>query len=447
MYINCVTYAGTHPMSLESALELPSGAVMPNRLAKAPMEEVLSTYLGGPPSDTHIELYRRWAAGGWGMVITGNVEVDERHLGLPFDVVIPPADAPQRRARYAPRFRELAAAIHSGAPPKRRPLAIVQLNHPGRQSMRGAGRAPWTPAVAPSAVPVSTGKVHAVDAAMFGTPRALTEAEIRDVVARFASCARFCADAGFDGIELHAAHGYLLSQFLNPHVNRRTDAYGGSPENRFRIVAEIIDAVRACVPRTFVVGIKLNSGDYVHGGQSEDDALQNVAWLAATRAVDFCEISGGSYENAVFIEGTRSARREGFFREFARRCHGVLGDSRMRVIVTGGFVSRAGMEAAIASGDADAIGVGRASALDPALPTHFFAHAADAAPAWTAPVPRWLPSIPLVGASWSTLWYAAQLQRIGRRREPTGDLSMGCYMCGLLVHALMSLPARLCDRE
>lgn len=420
---------------------------MPNRLAKAPMEEVFSTVMGGPPSDTHIELYRRWAQGGWGMVITGNVTVDERHLGLPFDVVIPTEDKPRRRARYAARFRALAAAIHSGGPPERRPLAIVQLNHPGRQSMRGMGRAPWTPAVAPSAVPMATGKARALDAAVFGTPRALSEADIRDIVARFASCARFCADAGFDGIELHAAHGYLLSQFLNPRVNQRTDAYGGSPENRFRIIAEIIDAVRALVPRTFVVGIKLNSGDFVHGGQTEDDALQNVAWLAATRAVDFCEISGGSYENAVFMEGTRSARREGFFREFARRCHGVLGDSRMRVIVTGGFVSRAGMEAAVAAGDADAIGIGRASALDPALPAHFFARTADAAPDWTPTVPRWLPNIPLLGASWSTLWYAAQLQRVGRRMDPSPHLSMGCYMCGLLAHALTSLPARLCDRE
>lgn len=299
--------------SLGAPLSFPSGATMPNRFVKAPMEEVLSTYLGGPPNELLCNLYRRWADAGWGMIITGNVNIDERFLGLPFDVVIPPASEPKRRHRYLSEFRKYADACKGDAPGGKHPLAIVQMVHTGRQSMRGNGRAPWTPSIAPSPLQLTASQHNALNATLFGTPREMTKDDIADVVARFASGAAFCYQAGFDGIELHAAHGYLLSTFLNPSVNRRTDEYGGSPENRFRIIREVVEAVRAQVPKTFVVGIKLNSGDFVHGGQTEDDALQNVQWLADMRAVDFVEISGGSYENAsaltlTSVHGKRALR-------------------------------------------------------------------------------------------------------------------------------------------
>ena len=203
--------------ALGAPLSFPSGATMPNRFAKAPMEEVLSTFLGGPPNEQLNNLYRRWAAAGWGMIITGNVNIDERFLGLPFDVVIPPASEPKRRRRYLDEFRKYADAC-KGAPDDRRPLAIVQMVHTGRQSMRGNGRAPWTPSIAPSPLQLSASQYKALNATLFGTPREMTKDDIADVVARFASGAVFCYQAGFDGIELHAAHGYLLSTLSLIHI-------------------------------------------------------------------------------------------------------------------------------------------------------------------------------------------------------------------------------------
>ncbi|WFD35372.1 hypothetical protein MCUN1_002226 [Malassezia cuniculi] len=437
--------------ALGAPLTLPSGAVMPNRFAKAPMEEVLSTFGGGPPNEKLYTLYQRWSKAGWGMILTGNINVDERYLGLPFDVVIPGPDMPKRRNRYLPAFRKFAESIKGDGADGKRPLAIAQINHTGRQSMRGSGRAPWTPNIAPSPVGVTTGKSKTLDAAMFGTPKEMTKEDIAEVIARFATGAAYCHEAGFDGVELHAAHGYLLSSFLNPQVNRRTDEYGGSAEKRFRIIREIIEETRKLVPKSFVIGIKLNSGDFVQGGQTEDDALQNVQWLADTRAVDFVEISGGSYENTSFMGSARSVRREGFFREFAQRCHSVLGDSGMRVIVTGGFVTRKGMGAAVASGDADAIGVGRASALDPELPIHFLdASIPDdkaEAPDWDVNIPTWLPNIPMVGSSWRILWYDAQIGRISSNQEPLEGLSMAWFMFYTSARMLIDLPWRLLDRE
>lgn len=447
---------------LASPVTLPCGRQVPNRLVKAPMEELQAPLGGGPPPERLLHLYKAWADGHWGMIITGNIAIDETHLGTPFDVNFKSSISSQDMDQY----RAYARACKSSSDGSHRPLAIVQLVHAGRQSGRGFGRAPWKPALAPSAVPMATAKgslpwpiADAFDWALWGQCRAMTTTEVQQLIQRFIDGAEICHQAGFDGVELHASHGYQLAAFLSPRTNQRTDQYGGSAENRFRIIAEIVAGIRQRIAdRQFVVGIKLNSADYVHGGLTEEDALQNIRWLAEMGTVDFAEISGGNYENPSFMmhnfnaddemaklgapqtkpvvkESTRN--REAFFASFAKRAKHVLpaqpvqgSKAIMALVLTGGLRSRSGCVNAIESAGVDLCGMARASALDPALPRGFMDpsipdNTVDSqgrlGKSTVVPTPRaaeqppgvlsYLP-LKLMGAGWTTLYHALQMARI-----------------------------------
>lgn len=283
-------------MSLEISkpITLPSGLVLPNRLVKAAMAEAMS----GPktdylPSDAMNRSYTAWADAGWGMILTGNVQVDTKYLGQPTDTSIIDNEAKQLES-----WRAWAKTIKgpTGSTP-----AVVQLNHPGRQSPVGAGtKGFFTKNVAPSPVPLDLGSnllAKLASALVMGTPREMSVADIEEVVAQFARAAKLSADAGFDGVELHAAHGYLLAQFLSPKSNLRTDAYGGSPQKSAKIVADIVRAARAATPEGFTIGIKLNSVDH----QSESalaDCIEQLRVITEA-GIDFLEVSGGTYEDPV----------------------------------------------------------------------------------------------------------------------------------------------------
>lgn len=273
-------------LQLAQPLTLPSGLTLPNRLVKSAMAEAMA--IDGQPNPKLIAAYQHWARGNWGLVLTGNVQVDPRHLGQPGDVAFTPASARTWPALAA------AAKEHNTK-------AIMQLCHPGRQSPLGAGaRGLLGKTLAPSAVPLQLGQgvlARALSALVFGTPRAMTQAEIDEVVGQFATAARTAADSGFDGVELHAAHGYLLAQFLGAATNVRSDAYGGDAAARARIVVEVVRAVREVTPRGFTVGIKLNSVDHQSETALRDVIVQLRAIVEA--GVDFVEISGGSYEDPL----------------------------------------------------------------------------------------------------------------------------------------------------
>ncbi|PWY98479.1 FMN-linked oxidoreductase [Testicularia cyperi] len=446
-------------------LRFAGGKVAPNRLSKAPLEETLAKAGGGPPNHAHFELYRAWARGGWGMIITGNVAIDPTHLGSPFDVVIP--NEPKALAEFKHAMKTYARAVtgrDQNLPESQRPLGVVQIVHAGRQSMRGSGRGLTAPSLAPSAVPMQSmgslgplGKL--IDHAMWGPVSAMTLDQIEWLKNRFVTAAQIVAEAGFDGVEIHGSHGYQLAAFLSPRTNLRTDQYGGSAENRARLLMEIIDAVRQKVPHDFLVGVKLNSSDYVQGGLSEDDALQNVKWLAEHGGVDFVEISGGNYENPSFVmsgfdsekelakiggktstpatttatadgdakvqgsgvdptakTSARTGKREAFFQNFARRCRSVLpADSRLKLVLTGGLRTRHGIAEAISKdgGAVDMACLGRPAALFPDLPRRLTdPNIPDSDPAANTPdyhVPAVsslaLVPIKLLGAGWGTLWH------------------------------------------
>jgi 2,4-dienoyl-CoA reductase-like NADH-dependent reductase (Old Yellow Enzyme family) len=337
-------------LPLSTPLSLPNGAVVPNRLAKAAMEENMAD-AGQVPGPAIRALYAAWAQGGAGLIITGNVMVDGRAMTGPGGIVL------ERDTPREPFTAWSRAARAHGA------QVWMQINHPGRQVFAAMKGEAW----APSAVALDIGR----HSALFAQPRAMTEAEIAEVIARFAATARAAEEAGFTGVQIHAAHGYLLSQFLSPLANRRTDAWGGSLANRARLLLEVVKAVRAQVAPGFCVAVKLNSADFQRGGFSETEARQVLLWLNEL-PVDLVELSGGSYE-APAMQGRsadgRTLAREAYFLEFAKDLAAV---ATMPLMTTGGIRRRAVAEQVLASGVA-MVGVATALAQVPDLPVAWLA--------------------------------------------------------------------------
>ena len=320
--------------SLADPIDLPSGVRLPNRLAKAAMSEALGDADNSPDARI-VTLYRRWAQGGYGLLVTGNIMVDRGHLAEPGNIVIEDDRALSQLTAWSKAAHDGGAAI------------FAQLNHPGRQSnLLALGGRPVAPSPVPLAMPGAT------------TPRELQPTEIEEIIDRFATAAAVCEEAGFDGIELHAAHGYLITQFLSPLTNLRTDAWGGTPERRMRFLIEIVRRVRGRVRPGFAVAVKLNSADFQRGGFSEDDSRAVVAALAA-EAVDLIEVSGGNYEAPAMggSEASSTREREAYFLDYARSVRQAAGG--VPIAVTGGFRSRSAMEDALEAADCDLVGLAR----------------------------------------------------------------------------------------
>ena len=278
-------------------------------------------------------------------------------------------------------WKEWARIAQSGGTP-----ALVQLAHPGRMSPAGAGQRPSDmPALCPSVVPVNLGDKwleKVAIQALLGTPKAMEVSEIDQVVEDWKRGARVAKEAGFKGIQLHGAHGFLISQFLSPYTNRRTDDYGGSPEKRMKLLKRLVTDIREEHPIPFCLGVKLNSGDYMEeGGLSQDEALEQVRWLVTCGMVDFVEISGGNAEqrnsglhNSFAKQSVKVAPkikestriREAFYTEFAERVGNIPG-KKCPLQLSGGFRSRTGMADAITSNACDLIGLGRAAVLEYAV--------------------------------------------------------------------------------
>ncbi|MYM37871.1 NADH:flavin oxidoreductase/NADH oxidase family protein [Duganella qianjiadongensis] len=332
-------------MQVFSELRLPNGSVLPNRLAKAAMEENMAD-ADQAPSDDLIRLYQRWAEGGVGLMITGNVMIDRRAMTGPGGVVLEQGASLERFRRWAS-----AARAHGGQ-------IWMQLNHPGRQMPAALGQ----PTLAPSALAMDLGKFSAE----FALPRAMTEAEIAEVIERFVRSAMLAQQAGFNGVQIHAAHGYLLSQFLSPLANRRSDGWGGSIAGRARLLIEVVKAVRLAVSAEFAVAVKLNSADFQRGGFSAEDARAVVEMLNPL-GIDLLELSGGSYEAPAMMGLARDDRtlaREAYFLEFAQQLAQV---AAMPLMVTGGIRRLPVVEQVLASGVALA-GMATALAIAPDLP-------------------------------------------------------------------------------
>ena len=332
-------------MTLFDPLVLPNGSIIPNRIAKAAMEENMAD-AEHAPSEHLMRLYQAWAEGGAGLLISGNVMVDSRAMTGPGGVVLEDDAQLARFERWARIGRANGAQFW------------LQINHPGRQMQSNLGQPTW----APSSVALELGNLSK----RFATPQEMPPAVIQEVIERFTHTARLGERAGFSGVQIHAAHGYLLSQFLSPLTNQRNDQWGGALENRARLLLEIVKAVRAAVSPGFAVAVKLNSADFQRGGFSTEDAQQVVRLLNGLD-VDLIEVSGGSYEAPAMQGQARDGRtlaREAFFLEFAREIRTV---ASMPIMVTGG-IRRAPVAQEVLDSGIEMVGIGTALAIDPNLP-------------------------------------------------------------------------------
>ncbi|MBO0768151.1 MAG: NADH:flavin oxidoreductase/NADH oxidase family protein [Solirubrobacterales bacterium] len=391
---------------LAEPFELANGFVIPNRLVKAALSEGLGRR-DNSPGPRIKNLYRRWANSGVGLTITGNVMVDRKATGEPGNVVV-------EDRRDLDDLAEWAQIAKSGGS-----KAWVQINHPGRQTPRTLVAHP----VAPSAIAVpGTG-------GMFAQPRALTAAEIEDIIHRFATAAKVVTEAGFDGVQIHGAHGYLISQFLSPLSNQRSDEWGGSSEKRRRFVVELFRAVRDAVGASTPVAIKLNSADFQRGGFSEDESLEVVHALAA-EGLDLLEVSGGTYTSAAMLgvdpslkESTR--KREAYFLAYAERVRAEL--PSLPLMLTGGFRTAAGMVDALESGAIDLVGLGRPLTVQPDFPAELLAGRADE----SVVNPR-RSGIRLLDNLTELTFYTVQLWRMAAGKEPAPDrhaaINVGHYL-------------------
>ncbi|RDW90485.1 NADH:flavin oxidoreductase/NADH oxidase family protein [Aspergillus mulundensis] len=410
--------------SLSDSVKLPCGLVFPNRLVKAAMAEMLAGFQN-IPTPSLINVYDQWAKGDWGAVLTGNVQVDVNHLGNPFDVALSGeyTDAETNKDLFE-KYRKYAEVSQAHGTP-----TIAQLCHPGRQSPRPAGRrGVFASTIAPSPLPLDMGDGFVqrwLGWFAFPPPREMTQADIDTVTRQFVDAARLMADAGFSGIELHGAHGYLIDQFLNPKSNVRTDAYGGSAANRAKFVLDILQQTRAVVPSHFCIGIKFNSAD--HTSSSFEDTMTQIG-LLADAGIDFIEISGGSYEDPkMFTAGqqqpqpeksARTAAREAFFLEFAAAVRTRY--PSLILMLTGGFRSRAGAHYALSQNACDLVGIGRPAAIDPHFSKLLLDDSIEESEAQLKlnkiPLPFWAKMIPLaaIGAGAESTYYTGQIQRIAK---------------------------------
>lgn len=325
-------------------LTLPNRQILKNRLVKVAMDEGLSEKL--LPGKALVNLYSRWAKGGSGLLISGNVMIDSLALTGPGAVVL------EQGSDIEP-FRRWARAVHDNGS-----RIWLQLNHPGRQIYKALGGK----ALSASAIALNLGK----HSGLFAQPKAMTRDDIRDVTERFVTSARLAELAGFDGVQIHAAHGYLLSQFLSPLTNKRNDQWGGSADKRAALLLEVVRKVREAVSPDFAVAVKINSADFQRGGFDLNDALDLVQQLNPM-GIDLIEVSGGSYEAPAMQGRTADGRtlaREAYFLDFASRIASV---SKVPVMSTGGITRLGTVHQVLNSGVALA-GIGRALAVCPDLP-------------------------------------------------------------------------------
>lgn len=332
---------------IDSGFTLPCGLRLKNRLCKAAMTEGLAD-ARGYASDDHIRLYDLWSRSGVGLMITGNVMVDRFHLERAGNVVI---DGPQNDQQME-KLRQYAASAQ-----QQETICFVQLSHTGRQCPKNVNPHPKSASDVKLEVP----------GGLYARPMPLTEPEIEALIGKFSLAAKACQEAGFKGVQIHSAHGYLLSQFLSPKVNKRRDRWGGSLENRARLLTEIIAEVRAVCGDDFGISVKLNSADFQKGGFDFEDSL-SVIKILNSLTVDLLEISGGTYEQPkmVGLDGAlepmhdykqeSTKRREAYFLKYASA---IQKAATMPVMITGGFRTRQVMESALENNETQMIGLGR----------------------------------------------------------------------------------------
>lgn len=382
-------------MSAFTPLTLNSGLRLKNRLVKAAMEENLANAQQLPDQAIY-NLYDAWAKGGAGMIITGNVMIDPLAMTGPAGIALHHGNDLAVFKKWASIARANDTAV------------IMQINHPGRQvykSMHGK-------VLSPSDVALDLGK----HSSMFSQPKAMTDAQIYDVIERFTKSALLAEEAGFSGVQIHAAHGYLLSQFLSGLVNKRDDDWGGNTSKRAKLLIAVVDSIKQKVSPRFSVSIKLNSADFQRGGFDITDALE-LCKILDKKQLDFIELSGGSYE-APAMQGRsadgRTLEREAYFLDFAK----TIAEQIDTTIMTTGGIKRFEVANQVLSSGVDLVGIASAMAYQPDLPNKWQKNPATI--------------VEIAKVDWRNKTFAAlatmalvrrQLQRLSKGKQPSSTLS------------------------
>ena len=352
----------------------------------------MSEHLGSPnqsPTRGLARLYERWSAGGAGLLITGNVMIDPAHFEAASNVAVKPDSSIDRFRQWATSGTEHGNHLW------------MQVNHPGRQTPRHINPSPG----APSAVePVNLFR----RAKAFGEPHAMDETEIGEVIRSFASAAGFAKAAGFTGVQVHGAHGYLVSQFLSPLTNRRSDRWGGSLDNRARFARTVLAEIRKTVGSDFPIGIKLNSADFQRGGFTEEESMRVLGMLQED-GIDLVEISGGSYESRVMLDKVKD-QREAFFLDYAKRARAEVD---IPMMVTGGFRARSIMEDALASRALDVVGMARPFTNNPSVAQDLLDRRTE-----RAEDPPVMPGLGRLGGMSEAMMSVAQMGLLAKGKSP-----------------------------
>ncbi len=409
---------------LKDKITLPCGAQIKNRICKAAMTERIA-FADNYTNQRHLNLYKKWAEGDIGILLTGNVQVDKNHLEGPANVCI-------EENTYAEQLPLLRKWAEEGT--KDNTHLWMQISHAGRQTPGEINSSPKAPSSVQLKIPGRN----------YGVPSALSTEEINEIIKKFTFVAKIARETGFTGIQIHSAHGYLLSEFLSPDINLREDEWGGTVENRSRIHVEIIKSIRREVGEDFPISVKMNSADFQKGGFSPDDSIQ-VAKIIEAAGVDNIEISGGTYEQPrllgldnVSINPDRSEvrkestiAREAYFLEYAEK---IKKNIQIPLMVTGGFRTKEGMESAVKSGACEIVGVGRPLCANPFAIKEMFDGKIEQLPIYekTLSLGPWIfsPSSPFrliqaLNAFGAQAWFYQQIKRMGDNKLP--DLSLGLF--------------------
>ena len=409
---------------LKSKLILPCGKTLKNRICKSALTERIAEG-SNLVNQKHLNLYEKWAEGNVGTVLTGNVQVDKRYLESAGNVAI-------EKSNYKDQMELLKKWTEVGT--KNNTNLWMQISHAGRQTPGDLNMEP----VAPSDVGLK------IPGRKYGTPKPLTNEEIEDVIERFIFTAKVAHDTGFTGIQIHSAHGYLMSEFLSPDINKRDDEWGGSLENRSRILLRIINGCRKALGDNYPISVKLNSADFQKGGFSAEDSSK-VASMLSEAKIDLLEISGGTYEqprllglDTVSINPKRSEirkestiAREAYFLAYTEEIKKVID---IPLMVTGGFRSRLAMETAINQGACEIVGIGRPLCSDPLSVKKLLDRSIDVLPTFEKTLsigPGWLSQrspfrlIQALNAFGIQSWFYSQIRRISEGLSP--DLSLNPF--------------------
>jgi len=381
---------------LQEKMILPNGAIISNRIAKSAMSENLSNK-HHEPTQVLINVYKKWAQSGAGLLITGNIMIDSRAIGEPRNVVV------ENRNNFD-TLKEWAASVDGT-----NTQLWGQINHPGRQAMEQINAT----LKAPSAVPLKTGGRKNASAKI---PEALTEEEILGIIEAYANTSLILKEAGFSGVQIHGAHGYLVSQFLSPYANVREDKWGGILENRTRFVVSVYRKIREKVGENFPIGIKLNSTDFQKGGFSEEDSLE-VVKILSKEGMDLIEISGGTYEAPAMMGKRRAStiKREAYFMDYIDKARKI---TKTPLMLTGGFRTASVMQDAVASDQLDIVGIARPFAIYPNIGNEIFEESR-----LTFETEIRNTGVKGIDSLMNIIWYESQIKRIGDGKKPDPSLS------------------------